>query len=125
MSFGTGHHATTRLMCAAMMNMDIEGKDICDMGCGTGILGILGAKLGAKHVLGIDIEEWAVENSIENVARNFVEMDVELGYATNLRGRLFDGMFANINRNILVADFTAYRNCLKPDIFGILLELYS
>lgn len=120
MSFGTGHHATTRLMCAAMMNMDIEGKDICDMGCGTGILGILGAKLGAKHVLGIDIEEWAVENSIENVARNFVEMDVELGDATNLRGRLFDGMFANINRNILVADFEAYRKCLKPDSWILL-----
>jgi len=120
MSFGTGHHATTRMMCAAIMKLDIQDKDICDMGCGTGILGILAAKLGAKHVLGIDIEEWAVENSMENVTRNFVEMDVELGDASNLKDKMFDGMLANINRNILVADFQAYRNCLKPNSWILL-----
>jgi ribosomal protein L11 methyltransferase len=120
MSFGTGHHATTRLMCAALMKLDIGEQDICDMGCGTGILGILAAKRGAKSVLGIDIEDWAVENSIENVARNFVEMDVEIGDASNLTGKSFDGMLANINRNILVADFQAYRACLKPGAWILL-----
>lgn len=114
MSFGTGHHATTRLMCSALLDMELKGKDICDMGCGTGILGILAMKAGAHSVLGIDIEDWAVENSKENAERNNVEMQVLLGDASALEGKSFHGMLANINRNILIADFEAYQKCVKP-----------
>jgi ribosomal protein L11 methyltransferase len=114
MSFGTGHHATTRLMCSALLDIELKGNDICDMGCGTGILGILAKKAGAKSVLGIDIEDWAVENAIENAQRNDVTMQVILGDATELAGKSFHGMLANINRNILIQDFESYNNCIKP-----------
>lgn len=114
MSFGTGHHATTRLMCEAMLKMDIEGKEVCDMGCGTGILAILAGKLHAKNLVAIDIEDWAVENSIENAARNSVDMEVILGDASSLEGKQFDVMLANINRNILVNDFKAYKEAIRP-----------
>ncbi|MEX1187822.1 MAG: 50S ribosomal protein L11 methyltransferase [Bacteroidia bacterium] len=113
MSFGTGHHATTRMMCAAMLEIELTGQNICDMGCGTGILGILAKKAGAEKVVGIDIEDWAVENSIENAERNDVEMEVVLGGAEKLESRLFEGVLANINRNILIADFDKYKASLE------------
>lgn len=109
MSFGTGHHATTRLMCLGLMELEVKGKRVMDMGCGTGVLGILAAKLGAAQVEGIDIEEWAVENSIENAARNGVEMHIELGGAEKLpQEKTYDIFLANINRNILLQDMDSY-----------------
>ena len=66
MSFGTGHHQTTQLMMTHALEIDMRGKSVLDMGCGTGILGILAADLGAKSVLAIDIESWCVENTMEN-----------------------------------------------------------
>ena len=109
MSFGTGHHATTRLMCLGLMEMEVKGKKVMDMGCGTGVLGILAAKLNAASVEGIDIEEWAVENAIENAERNGVSMPVKLGGAEQLvAGVTYDIFLANINRNILVQDMDHY-----------------
>lgn len=113
MSFGTGHHSTTRLMCQAMLETKIEGLTICDMGCGTGILGILAMKMNAAKVTAIDIEHWAFENSIENAQRNGVKMDVFEGDATLLEGKIFDAILANINRNILINDFEKYESSLK------------
>lgn len=114
MSFGTGHHATTRLMSKALMNMPVTGKKVMDMGCGTGVLGILAAKLQAAEVKGIDIEEWAVENAIENAERNSVQMQISLGGAERLiENELFDIFLANINRNILMQDMDFYIQSMK------------
>ena len=79
MSFGTGHHQTTWLMLKALFDEDLQGKEVLDMGCGTGILGIFAAKKGASQVLGIDIEPRAAENARENAEKNQVEMPVLLG----------------------------------------------
>lgn len=107
MSFGTGHHDTTAGMIRRMGAMDFAGKRVLDMGCGTGVLGILALKLGASHVHGIDIEAWAVENSLENASQNEVAMQVELGDAKMLAGR-YDVILANINRNIIMRDLPLY-----------------
>lgn len=115
MSFGTGHHATTRLICRALFNTDLKDKTVMDMGCGTGVLGILAAKLGAKKVEGIDIESWATENAIENGTANEVEFSGETGDAALLAGRSFDIILANINRNVLVADIQAYKASLNEN----------
>ncbi|MCT3647223.1 50S ribosomal protein L11 methyltransferase [Elizabethkingia anophelis] len=114
MSFGTGHHATTYLMIQQMMDMDFQGKKVLDMGCGTSVLAIYAKKKGASDVLGIDIDEWAVENSRENAERNNTPMRVELGTADNLGQEKFDIILANINRNILISDIPRYVQVLEP-----------
>ena len=73
MSFGTGHHATTQLMMILMKDMDFAGKQVLDFGTGTGVLAILAEQLGAAYALGIDNDEWAVNNALENIARNNCE----------------------------------------------------
>ncbi|AQX85572.1 50S ribosomal protein L11 methyltransferase [Elizabethkingia bruuniana] len=114
MSFGTGHHATTYLMIQQMMDMDFQGKQVLDMGCGTSVLAIYAKKKGASDVLGIDIDEWAVENSRENAERNNTPMRVELGTADNLGQEKFEIILANINRNILISDIPRYVEVLEP-----------
>jgi ribosomal protein L11 methyltransferase len=127
MSFGTGHHHTTRLMILEMLDLDMEGRRILDMGCGTGILGIFAAKMGAGRVLGIDIDQWAYENAMENVERNGVSsMEVRLGDITQLGSEDFDIILANITRNTLVRDMSAYVSHLDDQgvlvVSGILAE---
>lgn len=113
MSFGTGHHQTTRCMMRWILADDFDGKSVLDMGCGTGVLGMLAAKRGASPVLGIDIDEWCVSNAGENVALNNVVMSVQLGEAASLAGMSFDVVLANINRNILLADMKCYIDTLS------------
>jgi ribosomal protein L11 methyltransferase len=110
MSFGTGHHATTWLMSAEMTGHDFTGRRVLDMGSGTGVLAILAAKLGAEAVDAVDIDEWAYTNSVENIAMNGVEQIVRpiRGDVAAIRGRSYDVILANINRNILLADIPAY-----------------
>lgn len=108
MSFGTGHHPTTHLMIQQMLEMDFEEKKVLDMGCGTSVLAIFAKQKGAQGVLAVDIDEWSVENSIENAARNGVELRIEQGTAVNLGNETFDIILANINRNILISDIPAY-----------------
>ena len=117
MSFGTGHHATTWLMSAEMCDHDFEGKRVLDMGSGTGVLAILAAKMGAVAVDAVDIDEWAYNNSLENIALNGVEGIVRpvQGDAAAIRGHNYDAVLANINRNILLADMPAYVATLVPD----------
>ncbi|MDD4490670.1 MAG: 50S ribosomal protein L11 methyltransferase [Paludibacter sp.] len=113
MSFGTGHHETTSLMIAEILLMDIEGKTVLDMGCGTAVLAILVAHKGAKHVTAIDIDTWCVENSIENIQKNNVpKIEVLHGDAELLSGKSFNIIIANINRNILLNDIKKYATCL-------------
>lgn len=114
MSFGTGHHETTSLMLAAMLHMDLHGKALLDMGCGTAVLAILAAKKGAKPILGIDIDEWAYNNALDNIALNGCkEIELKQGGAELLKDLHFDVIFANINRNILLADMHSYTACLS------------
>jgi ribosomal protein L11 methyltransferase len=116
MSFGTGHHQTTRLVCKEMFSVDFYNKRVLDMGCGTGILAILSKKLGAKEVIGIDIDEWSVENSVENCSVNkFPEIQIKLGNVDLLKNEFhFDIILANINKNILKKDIQYYSEKLVP-----------
>lgn len=113
MSFGTGHHATTYLMIQQMLEMDFTDKKVLDMGCGTSILGIFAKLKGAGDTLGIDIDEWSVENSKENIVRNNVNIRIEHGTAENLGKENFDIILANINRNILISDIPTYVSVLN------------
>lgn len=114
MSFGTGHHATTHLMSAAIAEMDVEGKRGLDMGSGTGVLAIIAAMRGAAQVDAVDIDEWADENCRENIVTNGVADRITpiLGDASAIEGRSYDFILANINRNILLADMPRYKATL-------------
>ncbi|WP_297984963.1 50S ribosomal protein L11 methyltransferase [uncultured Chryseobacterium sp.] len=113
MSFGTGHHPTTHLMIQQMLDMDLEGKTVLDMGCGTSVLAIFAKQRGAGRTVAIDIDEWSVENSKENAERNEVELDISQGTAENLGSENFDIILANINRNILISDIPTYVKVLN------------
>lgn len=126
MSFGTGHHATTRLMIQAMRNQVAPGSAVLDFGTGTGVLAILAQKMGAGRVVGIDIEDWSVENAIENAEENGT-----LGIAFHCSDRIidpgpFDLVLANINRNILLDHLSAMQQVLAPAgtliLSGIVVE---
>ncbi len=112
MSFGTAHHPTTYMMLSYVAELDMVGKRVLDMGCGTAVLGILAKMRGASYVEGVDIDEWAFNNARENAATNNVEITLKLGDATTLQGS-FDIIIANINRNILLADMERYAAVLN------------
>lgn len=113
MSFGTGHHETTSSMISWILEDDMTNKSVLDMGCGTGILGILAKMKNASSVIGVDVDPWCVSNATENTLLNNVDMKVILGDAESLSSYQFDVIFANINRNILLADMNKYVGCLK------------
>ena len=119
MSFGTGHHSTTHLMVEYILETEFKGKDVLDMGCGTSILAILAMKKEANYSECIDIDEWAVENSIENGKRNGVSLDAKMGDNSLLGTKHFDVILANINKNILLAQIPSYINVLNQggDLF--------
>ena len=113
MSFGTGHHPTTHLMIQQMLDMDFMDKKVLDMGCGTSVLGIFAKQKDASEVVAIDIDEWSVENSIENAERNNVKLRISQGTSDNLGDEDFDIILANINRNILISDIPTYVSVLR------------
>jgi len=115
MAFGTGHHETTFLMVSYLLDEDVRGKSLLDMGCGTAVLAILASMKGANPVMGIDIDEWAYNNALENVCLNDVEeIEIRLGGADVIDpSKKFDIVMANINRNILLNDMHAYIACMK------------
>ena len=114
MSFGTGHHSTTRLMIQAMRNQVVSGCSVLDFGTGTGVLAILAKKMGAGRVVGIDIEDWSVENAIENAQENGVaDMSFHCSDRIIDPGP-FDLILANINRNILLDHLAAMHAALAP-----------
>ena len=117
MAFGTGNHATTYLMIREMLKLDLNGKELLDMGCGTAVLAILAAKKGANRVVAIDIDEWAYDNALENCQLNHTEnIEVVLGGAEKIADfGVFDYIFANINRNILLSDIRRYVPALKKN----------
>lgn len=110
MSFGTGHHATTHLMIEKILDMNVCGRNGLDMGAGTGVLAILAAKRGAKHMDAIDIDEWAEKNCLENIATNHTEdvITVKCSDVKGIKSNSYDFILANINRNILISDMPEY-----------------
>ena len=114
MAFGTGHHETTSSIICELLDADLNGKNVLDMGCGTSILAILASMRGAKAVTAIDIDDWCVNNSRDNIALNNIHnIEVKWGDAALLEGHEpFDVIIANINRNILLADMSRYAACM-------------
>lgn len=120
MSFGTGHHETTHMMIQHLLETDVVGKKTLDMGCGTAILAILAEMKGAQPIDAIDIDNWCYLNSIENAARNNCnQITVYQGDADLLKGKKYDLIIANINRNILLSDMQTYVDSLNKE--GVLL----
>ena len=116
MSFGTGHHATTHLIVSAMLPMDCVGKNVLDMGCGTGVLAILAELRGSKNIDAIDIDEWAYENTLENIERNACRYirPLQGGAEAIPSDARYDLILANINRNILTRDMHFYVKQMNP-----------
>lgn len=126
MSFGTGHHATTSQMIQRILDDDMEGREVLDMGCGTSILAILARMRGAKHCVAVDVDEWCVKNSQDNIALNHVDnIDVFLGDASCLASKgPFDLVIANINRNILLNDLQYYVPRMKEGAYIYMSGFY-
>ena len=125
MAFGTGHHSTTSLMVSYLLEQNLEGESLLDMGCGTAVLAILAYKRGAT-VMAIDNDEWAYENSLENIRINRAsDIQVRLGDASLLGEDRYDFIFANINRNILLNDIPFYAACMQPNASLFLSGFYK
>lgn len=115
MSFGTGHHETTRMMMRFLLQTSVNGVEVLDMGSGTAILAVLACRLGAKSVIAVDNDPWAFENGKENILRNNCSDVIEplLGTVKSVSERKFDLILANINRNIILKDLGRYRTLMK------------
>ena len=120
MSFGTGHHETTHLMIQQLLELELDGKSVLDIGCGTGILAIFSEMKGANKIDAIDIDAWCYENSLENLKKNKCNnITVHKGDASLVEGKSYDVIIANINRNVLLQDIGVYSKNLTKN--GILL----
>ena len=116
MAFGTGHHETTSMMIGRLLNNDLEGLSLLDMGTGTGILAILAAMRGAEKVVGVEIDPAAYDNAVDNKMLNDTpNVEIRLGGAeTVTETGVFDFVVANINRNIILDDLAVYTRAMKP-----------
>ena len=116
MSFGTGHHQTTWLMSKALFGLNLKNKSLLDVGCGTGVLAIIAKKLDCQHVIGLDIDEWSIENSRENRKANGYRkdtIDFYQGTINSIEKDTFDVVLANINKNILLREMAKYTSHLN------------
>src|ERR1700712_3134178 len=116
MAFGTGHHQTTSMMLELMLENNFEGKKVLDMGCGTGILAIMAAKLKAAEITAIDYDPVCFDSTIENAAlNNITNITALCGSKEAIPDEQYDIILANINRNILLDQMQRYSEVLKPD----------
>ena len=114
MSFGTGHHQTTSMMLSYILENNFVGKDVLDMGCGTGILAILASKKGANSLLAVDYDSICVDSVVENSQLNNIKnIEAKLGSKEVIESLSFDIILANINRNILLDQMSTYVEDLK------------
>ncbi|HPE77834.1 MAG TPA: 50S ribosomal protein L11 methyltransferase [Draconibacterium sp.] len=126
MAFGTGNHETTSMMVETILESNLEQKKVLDMGCGTGILGILASMKGAKNVTAIDIDEWSFNGSNENAALNNIgNMTVKQGDAEFLGDETYDIILANIHKNVLLNDMAAYTKVLNPGGLLVMSGFYT
>ena len=126
MSFGTAHHATTAQMVSYLLETDVRGKAVLDMGAGTGVLAILATMKGANPVTAIDNDEWAYRNGVENAQHNHCDqLKVLLGDASLLGADHYDVILANINRNILLQDIPQYVKCMNDNALLFLSGFYE
>jgi ribosomal protein L11 methyltransferase len=126
MSFGTGHHHTTRLMIEQMLQLDFKDKRVLDMGCGTGVLGILASMLGAASVCCIDTDTWAVENTSENCIRNNINnIRIIRGGREAIPDVRFDILLANINRNIIIEQLPDYSKVALTDSLLLISGIFQ
>lgn len=115
MAFGTGNHETTTLVSEQILEMSFVGKDVLDMGCGTGILGMLASLKGAEKVTAIDIDKWSFESTNENAKINSINnLIAKEGDASILGDEVYDVIFANIHKNVIINDLPKYFQVLKP-----------
>ena len=120
MAFGTGHHETTFMMIGMMSSLNLQGTKVLDYGCGTGILAILAGKMGAIEIDAVDIEEAAVENTITNADNNAVGgIRVIHGTLSAVKGKGYDLILANINRNVILKSLSSLYEKLSPN--GVIL----
>ncbi len=123
MSFGTGHHETTHLMLAEMLTLDVKDKSVMDAGTGTGVLAILAKKQGAKSVFAFDIDDWCVENTMENAEVNNVRVQVVKASIEEVKiDNGYDVILANINKNILISQMHYYKKSLSAKGGTVLLS---
>jgi ribosomal protein L11 methyltransferase len=116
MAFGTGNHETTTLMAEQILEIDFSGKTVLDMGCGTGILGMLASLKGATKVTAIDIDSWSYESTMENAKLNHIQnIEAKLGNADLFGNERYDYIFANIHKNVILKDLPAYEKVLAPE----------
>jgi ribosomal protein L11 methyltransferase len=114
MAFGTGHHQTTAMVLAHMLENDFAGKKVLDMGCGTGILAIMASKLGAMDIVAIDYDPVCYESTIENAQlNNIANITALCGSKEAIPAEQYDTILANINRNILIDQMARYAEALK------------
>jgi len=126
MAFGTGNHETTSMMMQHLLEIDLQDKTLLDMGCGTGILGILASMLGAKSIMSIDIDEWAYNGTLENAQLNSItNLKAAKGDAELLGDEKFDVILANIQRNIILQDMEKYVSVLNDEGLLILSGFYK
>jgi ribosomal protein L11 methyltransferase len=120
MSFGTGHHQTTFMMTKALFELEHMPAKVLDMGTGTGVLAIIAEKLGAERIIAVDIEDWSVENTIENAQRNGCsKIDAVCGDIDVVPSIGYGLILANINKNVLKSHMASYCNLLEPN--GVIL----
>lgn len=116
MAFGTGHHETTGQILEVLGSMKLHGKTVADVGCGSGVLAIYAAKKEASSVFAFDNDEWAAKNAKLNFEHNDLNpADAVMANASALEGKKFDVFIANINRNIILADFHLYAPAVNQD----------
>lgn len=128
LAFGTGTHETTRMIVSLLLDMDLKDKNVLDCGCGTGILGIVASKCGAKHVTAYDIDEWSVNNTRHNAQLNGVDnieaLEGDASVLSHVSG-LFDVVLANINRSILLSDMPHFIDMTHKNSTLIVSGFYS
>ncbi|MGQ8337997.1 50S ribosomal protein L11 methyltransferase [Sunxiuqinia sp. A32] len=126
MAFGTGNHETTSMMMQHILELDLQDKTVLDMGCGTGILGIMASMLGAKSITAIDIDEWSYTGTKENAALNHISnLTAIQGDASLLHEQKFDIVLANIHKNVILQDMEKYVSVLNDDGLLIVSGFYK